>query len=278
MSGDTDAATSPLQALFEELETLYRTAPIGIGLVDRELKFERVNDRLAEYAGMPGEEMLGRTPSEIAPEIGPKVEPIYRRVLETGEPVLDAAVTGATRADPGRERHWLASYSPLVSADAEIQGVSIIVRDITELKQVQQRLEERVALGQLVAHVATQFVGISSHELGSRITEALRYIAEFFEADVARLGFVTLDGRILPTAHAWFSDRLDAHATSSREPIPISQTSSSSAGVSSTAVSTIFRIGAARTSSGSSARWASRRGSSSRWVSERDLSKPSPLS
>ena len=210
MSGDTDAATSPLQALFEELETLYRTAPIGIGLVDRELKFVRVNDRLAEYAGMPAEEMLGRTPSEIAPEIGPKVEPIYRRVIETGEPVLDAAVTGATRADPGRERHWLASYSPLVSADAEIQGVSIIVRDITELKQVQQRLEERVALVRLVANVATQFVGILSHELGSRMSEALRCIAEFFEADVARLGFVTLDGRILPTAHAWFSDRLDA--------------------------------------------------------------------
>jgi PAS domain-containing protein len=50
MSGDTDAATSPLQALFEELETLYRTAPIGIGLVDRELKFVRVNLRVSKFA------------------------------------------------------------------------------------------------------------------------------------------------------------------------------------------------------------------------------------
>jgi integral membrane sensor domain MASE1 len=36
-----------------ELETLYRTAPIGLALVDRDLCFLRINDKLAEIDGLP---------------------------------------------------------------------------------------------------------------------------------------------------------------------------------------------------------------------------------
>ena len=129
---------------FEELELLYRTAPLGLGMVDRELRYVQVNQRLGDFAGFSPEQMLGRTTREIVPGLAPRTEPIYRRVFETGKPVLDVEVSGPTRAQPGRERHWLASYSP-VEAGGEVVGVSIVVQDVTERQEAQGALEERAA-------------------------------------------------------------------------------------------------------------------------------------
>ena len=51
-----------------ELETLYRTAPIGLALFDPvEFRYLRLNDRQAEIVGLPQEEVLGKRLTEIAP-------------------------------------------------------------------------------------------------------------------------------------------------------------------------------------------------------------------
>jgi transcriptional regulator with GAF, ATPase, and Fis domain len=61
-----------------------------------------------------------------------------------------------------------------------------------------------------VAELAAPFVGTRGLEVVAGIDQALRRVGEFFEADVARLGYLTLDGKVLPTAQGWFSDRYDA--------------------------------------------------------------------
>ena len=103
----TDAAA---ERRYEELEAIYRTAPVGLGLVDCDLRYLRVNDRLAGFIGKPREEILGRTLPDVIPEAAAQIEPIYRRVIETGEPAVDLEISAATDARPGATRHWLASY------------------------------------------------------------------------------------------------------------------------------------------------------------------------
>jgi PAS domain-containing protein len=44
-----------------ELQTLYRTAPVGLALVDRDLRFLRINEKLAEIDGVPMDAYIGRT-------------------------------------------------------------------------------------------------------------------------------------------------------------------------------------------------------------------------
>ena len=68
------SSTSPIESGLEELCSLYG-GPFGIGLVDRELRYVRVNDLLAEYSGVTREEMVGRTTREVVPEIAAKTEP-----------------------------------------------------------------------------------------------------------------------------------------------------------------------------------------------------------
>jgi PAS domain S-box-containing protein len=163
-------------------------SPIGLGLVDRDLRYVRVNERLAEFAGMSPEEMLGRTTCEVVPAIAPKTEHIFRQVLDTGQAVLDVEVNGPTRAEPGRERHWLASYSPLEAEGGDVVGVSITVRDISESKRAQQALEGQLRFQRLLTELSAQFAVLRTDEIDDAIEGALARIGTML--DIGRIALI----------------------------------------------------------------------------------------
>jgi PAS domain S-box-containing protein len=121
------------------LDALFATAPVGLAFYDRNLRYLKINETLAALNGVPAEEHIGRTASEVIPSIADKVEPLLRSVLETGEPVLGRELRGATAA-AAEERYWLASYYPVRSGDGETIGVGAVVSDLTERTRAQLRL------------------------------------------------------------------------------------------------------------------------------------------
>ena len=130
-----------------ELAQLYRTAPVGLCLMDCDLRFVRINDRLAAINGKPASEHIGRTLREVIPDLADQVEASYRRVIATGQPLENIEVRGAAPADPARERCWLVSCYPLEAGDGTIIAVSSVVRDVTDSKAAEQKLhkdEERL--------------------------------------------------------------------------------------------------------------------------------------
>jgi PAS domain S-box-containing protein len=118
------------------LETLQSAAPVGFGFVDRDFRFVRMNETLAAINGLPLDQQLGRKVADVVPLVWPQIEPLYRHVLETGEPVANLETAGETASAPGDVRFWLVSYYP-VRVDAEVIGVGIVVVDITERKQAE---------------------------------------------------------------------------------------------------------------------------------------------
>jgi PAS domain S-box-containing protein len=127
---------------FDELEHIYDTAPVGLCLVDTDLKYVRINEQLAAINGKPAEDHIGKTLHDIIPEIAATIELVYRRVLETGEPILDVEVRGQTASTGEEEGVWLVSYHPMFDGQGNIVGVSSVVQDITELKRNEQRLRD----------------------------------------------------------------------------------------------------------------------------------------
>jgi diguanylate cyclase (GGDEF)-like protein/PAS domain S-box-containing protein len=123
-----------------ELETIYRTAPVGLALVDRDLRFLRINDKLAEIDGRPVDAYLGRTVRDVVPSVADAIEPLYRRVIETGEPILQFEIHGTMPAQPGIERDWLVDYYPMKEPDGSVQGVAAIVSEITARKRADEAL------------------------------------------------------------------------------------------------------------------------------------------
>lgn len=89
-----------------ELETLYRTAPIGLALVNRDLRFLRINHKLAEIDGMPIDAHIGRTLREVVPNVADTIEPLYRRVIGQRRPrPSDRRSTAAYGGEPATSRH-----------------------------------------------------------------------------------------------------------------------------------------------------------------------------
>jgi PAS domain S-box-containing protein len=119
------------------LETLQASAPVGLGFIDREFRITHLNEMLASVNGSTVEEQLGKTVAEVVPGFWAQVEPVYRRVLENDEAVLNVEASGETAADPGRAHHWLASYYP-VHLGSEIIGVGVVVVDITERRDAEE--------------------------------------------------------------------------------------------------------------------------------------------
>jgi PAS domain S-box-containing protein len=122
-----------------ELRAIYDSAPIGLCVVDRERRFRRVNARMAAINGAPAEAHLGRTVAELVPGLVDPSEPLFRRILETGEPILGIEISGETPAQPGTKRHWQESWHPLLDASGGVVAVNIVAEEITERKAAAER-------------------------------------------------------------------------------------------------------------------------------------------
>ncbi|MHC0068861.1 PAS domain S-box protein, partial [Nostoc sp. UIC 10890] len=140
-----------LQRQLAEIETIYQSAPIGLSLLDTNLRFIRINQRLAEMNGFSVQAHIGCTVRELLPDLADAAEQLLCSILETGEPVLNVEITGETPAQPGVQRTWLESFLPLKDGDCII-GISTVCEEITERKQAQ------IALQQLNAKLEQQVV------------------------------------------------------------------------------------------------------------------------
>lgn len=127
---------------FTELEHHYRTVPVGLCMVDRDLRYVRVNGLMAELSGRPVDDHFGRTVREILPELADAIEPSLRQVLATGEPVFDLELRGRHPVRPKEDFVALLSHFPLTQEDGTIYGVSTVFHDITERENLLQALDE----------------------------------------------------------------------------------------------------------------------------------------
>ena len=96
-----------------QLNTIYASAPVGLCFVDRDLRYVSINDALAEMNGRSPDYFLGKTVRDAVPELADTVEAHYRRVIDTGYPVIDEEVQGVIPGRLKERRYSLCSYYPV---------------------------------------------------------------------------------------------------------------------------------------------------------------------
>jgi PAS domain S-box-containing protein len=136
------ALRTRLQSTVALLDVVFERAPIGLGLLGIDLRYVRVNDRLAEINGIPAAAHVGRTIAELLPDLPPQVAADVARVARSGEPLIEVEVVGATQA-AGRDRQFLASYWPVRAGGDAVTGVGIVVIDVTERRLAERALREQ---------------------------------------------------------------------------------------------------------------------------------------
>ena len=64
-----------------ELEVIYRRAPLGLAVYDRNLRFLRVNDALGKFNNLTPAEHVGRRVVDVVPQFGREIAKCLERVF-----------------------------------------------------------------------------------------------------------------------------------------------------------------------------------------------------
>ncbi|MDF5736306.1 MULTISPECIES: PAS domain S-box protein [unclassified Nostoc] len=143
------------------LNAFFSSAPVGMNIVDNQLRFVQINQLLAEINGLPQQDHIGQTIHEVLPHIAPLVEPIYQQVLLTGQPILNQELSAASIKQPDIIRHFLASYFPIPGEDDRPSGIGTVLVEISEL-QAALRERKRVEQELRLANERLQYLLTSS--------------------------------------------------------------------------------------------------------------------
>jgi two-component system CheB/CheR fusion protein len=148
-----------LREQYAELEQLYDTAPVGLNLLDRDLRYIRINQTLAEINGYPVEDHIGRLQEELLPDAHAVVADIQRRVLETGQPELGLPVQTETPAKEGETRDFIVDFYPVRDGET-VFAVGSCVREVT----AEKRLERDLAASAARQRIAVDAAGLGVFE------------------------------------------------------------------------------------------------------------------
>ncbi|QSQ19010.1 PAS domain-containing protein [Pyxidicoccus parkwayensis] len=163
-------ARERLEESFALLDTFLKHAPIGLGFIGRDLRYLRINDALATLHGRRREEEIGKTVREMTPHVAPVVEPLMRRVMETGTPIIGIDMEGEVPATPGERRHWNVSYYPVRTESGTVLGVGAVVVEVTAERRAQAEREHLLREAQEAIRIRDDFMSIAAHELKTPLT------------------------------------------------------------------------------------------------------------
>ncbi|MET9463841.1 SpoIIE family protein phosphatase [Streptomyces sp. NPDC006544] len=111
---------------------LISQSPIGLGVLDTELRFVLVNPALEGMDGRSAPGHGGLTTAQTLSFLsGDANESAMRQVLATGVPLLDRFTVGRTADDPGQEHAWSVSFYRLEDPAGHVLGLATSVVDVT---------------------------------------------------------------------------------------------------------------------------------------------------
>lgn len=147
----------------EELKGLFDSVHVGMGLIDREFRFIRVNRQLAEINGLPAEDHVGRTVAEVLPGLRSDIEPFVEEEF-AGTPTIGREVVKEAPRDPDTLRSWTVSYLPVKDLGSEIFAVGTLLIETTE--NLRLREAALAAIGRERDQIGREIHASISQEIG----------------------------------------------------------------------------------------------------------------
>ncbi|WEH20285.1 SpoIIE family protein phosphatase [Streptomyces sp. VNUA24] len=162
------------------LERMTAWSPVGIAMVDTELRFVWSNAALERFGGGRAHERVGLRLAEVQPGLdAERIEAQMRKVLETGVPVLDYEHVGRLRSAPHRETAHAMSFTRLEDDHGRPIGVYYTVVDVSEQHRARIRLALLDRAGEQIGR--TLDVGRTAQELADVVVPTL---ADFVTVDL----------------------------------------------------------------------------------------------
>ncbi|MEW5769492.1 MAG: ATP-binding protein [Pseudomonadota bacterium] len=152
-----------------------------MSVLNREHRYEAVNDTWCEMLMRPREEVIGKGIAEVWGEdtAARFIVPPLQRCFAEGVPVslrstVELALLGARTCD--------ITYYPFEQTPGEVSHVVTVTRDVTELAESQQALIQARDAAETGSHAKSEFLASMSHELRTPLNAILGF-AQLFGAD-----------------------------------------------------------------------------------------------
>jgi PAS domain S-box-containing protein len=226
MRGIIREGAMPVPRSFDILRAVIEATPDAIFVKDLEGRYVVVNAAAARFIGREPEAIIGRNDFELYPEA------TAREFVQSDSQVLDGGhareFEGVAVSEAGSRAYYLVTKGPVRGPGGETVGVYGISRDITELRQAHESLEQTrealfrsqkmEAVGQLTGGIAHDFNNILSVIIGNLDLLRLRLQRSGAAHDAAAQELndavlrAALHGKDLITQLLAFSGRRQLHA------------------------------------------------------------------
>lgn len=158
------------------LEALFTQSPIGLHLLDTDLRVVRVNTATPFMRGVPLHDLEGRPVRDVYDVVeGSDLETLLHEVLDSGVPLLRRVVRARVKGDPPHERHFEISALRLESPRRSVLGVAVTAIDVTERERARTRREVLDAVRRYVGR--TLDPAVTGEELVPTVVPAFADIA-----------------------------------------------------------------------------------------------------
>jgi PAS domain S-box-containing protein len=196
-------AEEELRRKEEMLESIFRAAPIGIGIVHNRV-LGWTNEYLSAITGYAQDELMGRSSRILYPsndEFDWVGEVKYRQIEKQG---IGSVETRWQKKDGSIIDIFLSSS--YVNPNDPSAGLVFTALDITERKATEHKLKYYTGLLHLVLEVSTSFINLSPKEIDTGINDALLLIGEFVKVDRSYLFQFHEGGLKMDNTHEWCSE------------------------------------------------------------------------
>ncbi len=124
------------------LEMIQEAVPSAVVHFDRHLRFAYVNAAAVRMIGLSPQEIIGRSPHELFPDLAPLKE-VAEHILETGEEVemTEVPIT-VPRGPTGQVRRFDMTLAPARGPEGAIDGLVVSATDVTEKVEHRERTLE----------------------------------------------------------------------------------------------------------------------------------------
>jgi len=194
-------AENALRESEEKLRRMFESVSDGVAVADLDGCITELNRRAVEmYGAGSAAEALGKSAFDL---IAPSHQELglagMRRTIDHG--ASGPMEMNLVRID-GSEYPAELSASVLRGASGELAGFIAILRDVTERKQAEEELRERLRFESLLSHVSTRFVNLPAIEVDREIGEVLSLLIEHIGVDRSTVFELTDDGTRYRVMHS----------------------------------------------------------------------------
>jgi PAS domain S-box-containing protein len=138
------------------LRDVLENAPVGLGFLDRSLRFRHANRALTKLGEHTLGVEVGSAFGDLPADLKAQVEPRVRAVLAEGRTFANLAVDTVPPDRPEQPRHLRMSFFPLRGEGEGVDGVGVAATDVTLRRRAELRLREREAQFRTMAESVPQ--------------------------------------------------------------------------------------------------------------------------